>query len=293
MLWKEITFTCQKSDVTSLEDYMLELGACSVTFKDAKNTPILEPSIGETPLWDQVQLTSLFTEEYDIRTLSTQIKQNANLKAIALETRTFADEDWERTWMDNFHPIQFGPRLWVCPSWEEIPEPDAVNILLDPGLAFGTGTHETTALCLAWLDENIKGQESVIDYGCGSGILAIVAKKLGAASVCGIDIDPQAIIATRDNAEKNNIHPATIQIYMADDQPASLQSDIVVANILAGILIDLSEHITAKVKPHGKIVLSGILKDQVEAVLLHYSQTFDMSAPIYRNEWALLTGTKK
>jgi ribosomal protein L11 methyltransferase len=272
---------------------MFALGACSVTFRDAEDTPILEPSIGETPLWDQVQLTSLFTEEYDIHTLSSKIKRMAPLKTSTPETRIFADEDWERTWMNDFHPIQFGPRLWVCPSWEEIPEPDAVNILLDPGLAFGTGTHETTALCLTWLDENIKGKESVIDYGCGSGILAIAAKKLGADTVYGIDIDPQAIIATRDNAEKNHIDPKTIQIYMADDQPALLQSDIVVANILAGILIDLSEHITAIVKPHGKIVLSGILKEQAETVLLHYSQAFKMSSPIYKNEWTLLTGTKK
>ncbi len=293
MLWQEINFTCEKSSITILEDYMLNLGACSVTFKDAEDIPILEPALGETPLWDKVSFTALFTDDHDLQDLLQNIKQSHPSIINSLNSHTFADEDWERTWMDNFKPLQFGKRLWVCPSWETPPNPNAINILLDPGLAFGTGTHETTALCLSWLDQHIKGHESVIDYGCGSGILAVAAKKLGASQVYGIDIAPQAVTATQDNAIKNDIDPKDILVFLADEQPETLQTDIVVANILAGILIELFEHINAKVKPSGTIVLSGILREQADEVLLHYSQSFQMNAPTFKGDWALLSGTKK
>jgi ribosomal protein L11 methyltransferase len=188
--------------------------------------------------------------------------------------------------------MQFGKKLWICPSWCEIPDKNAVNVMLDPGLAFGTGTHPTTAMCLEYLDGfDIKGR-TVIDYGCGSGILAIAALKLGAGKVIGIDIDPQAIQASRDNAVRNGVSE-NFELYLVDERPAGLQADLVVANILAGPLRELAPLLSTLVKDHGHIALSGILETQSQEINGIYGQWFDMTAPNIREEWCQLSGIKK
>lgn len=201
------------------------------------------------------------------------------------------DKDWEREWMENFHPMQFGQRLWICPSWRDVPDPEAVNVMLDPGLAFGTGTHPTTALCLTWLDGQELGGQTVIDYGCGSGILGIAALKLGAGRVIGVDIDPQAIEASRENAARNGVENG-VELYLPADRP-QLQADVLVANILAGPLRELASDIASLVKPGGRLALSGILATQAEEVRAAYLPWFEMDAPVEQEEWVRLSGIRK
>ncbi|KZY88469.1 ribosomal protein L11 methyltransferase, partial [Oleiphilus sp. HI0072] len=207
------------------------------------------------------------------------------------------NEDWTRKWIDNFKPIQFGRRLWICPSWHDIPEPNAVNLMLDPGLAFGTGTHPTTALCLKWLDayalnDDGLNNKTVVDFGCGSGILGLAALLLGAKSVVGIDNDPQALLATQDNAKRNEVEAQQFPVYLPEDSPKD-QVDLVLANILAQPLHDLRSNIAALVKPKGKLILSGILEHQAAALVHDYEEWFEMDKPQLEDGWVCLTGTKK
>ncbi|MDA0910369.1 MAG: 50S ribosomal protein L11 methyltransferase [Proteobacteria bacterium] len=296
MLWKELSLTCLKANLEALEDYLLMQGACSVTYQDAKDQPILEPKAGENPLWDEVVLVALFTEEYQLSDIATSIDESALKPNIIgdIHTREFADQDWTRTWMDDFKPMQFGRRLWIYPSWctPEIHSDDQVNILLDPGLAFGTGTHQTTALCLQWLEQHVTAKDHVIDLGCGSGILAVAAKKLGAHDVIAIDNDPQAILATHANAEKNGIN-TNFTAHLPDEAPKSVKADILIANILAGILIDLKEIIANFIKPHGKLALSGILQEQVDDIIKAFSPYFILNEPTFKDEWTLISGIRK
>ena len=193
--------------------------------------------------------------------------------------------------MDNFHPMQFGDRLWICPSWREIPAPEAVNVMLDPGLAFGTGTHPTTSLCLKWLDsQNTKGQ-SVVDFGCGSGILAVAALKLGASSAIGIDIDPQALQASKENARRNAVDHL-LSVFLPKDQP-QIQADFVLANILSGPLLELRDVISDYCKPGGKLVLSGILAEQIPVIEKAYGEFFTLEASQIEGEWARVSGIKQ
>lgn len=223
----------------------------------------------------------------------TQLKASRLLEeGFAHKIEQLEDKDWEREWMDNFHPMQFGKRLWICPSWREIPEPDAVNVMLDPGLAFGTGTHPTTSLCLEWLEGLDLEGKTVVDFGCGSGILAIAAIKLGAAKVIGIDIDPQAILASKDNATRNGVADQ-IELYLPQDQPEGLIADVVVANILAGPLRELSGIITSLVKPQGQLAMSGVLDTQAEDVASYYAEQFDLDAIVEQQEWCRISGKKK
>ncbi|WP_395947461.1 50S ribosomal protein L11 methyltransferase [Caedibacter taeniospiralis] len=296
MLWKEISLTCLKNNLETLEDFLLAQGACSVTYQDAKDQPILEPKAGENPLWDEIVLVALFTEEYQLDTIANELAQSSLPTHIIgeIQTREFADQDWTRAWMADFKPMQFGKRLWIYPSWC-IPEKQTanqVNILLDPGLAFGTGTHQTTALCLNWLEQNIAKNNSIIDLGCGSGILAIAASKLGASNVIAIDNDPQAILATYANAEKNAIH-ASFNAYLPHEVPKDIKVDILIANILAGILIELAPTITSFVKQGGKLALSGILQDQISDIIDVFSADFILYQPIFKDEWVLVSGIRK
>ena len=244
-------------------------------------------SPGETKLWGNTDVVGLYDAETDID----ELKSILNLEQYSYKIEQLEDNDWEREWMDNFHPMQFGKRLWICPSWREIPDPNAVNVMLDPGLAFGTGTHPTTALCLTWLDSLDLNNKIVIDYGCGSGILAIAALKLGAARVIGIDIDPQAIQASHDNAERNKVSEK-IELYLAKDIPNNLQADVVVANILAGPLKDLKPQISKLVKPSGELGLSGILANQSQSVCDAYQTEFVLDPVIEQDEWCRITGKK-
>jgi len=290
MPWHQLTLTIPRDQAESLEDTLLELGAISVTLQDAADVPVLEPLPGETPLWPQVDVVGLFEEQTD----TIQVDQALAARGIRGGTWSHVeDQDWERAWMDQFQPLCFGKRLWIVPSWIEAPDAQAVNILLDPGLAFGTGTHPTTALCLEWLDGADMAGKTVLDYGCGSGILAIAALKLGALEAWGIDIDPQALTATRDNAARNGIEAGRLHAGPPATLPGEAQFDVLLANILMGPLIELAPTLTAHVKPGGALVLSGLLAEQAEGVMAAYAEAFDFEPPTLKEGWARLSAVRR
>lgn len=292
MPWIQLRITTTEEKAEQVSDMLQGWGAQAVSFVDAQDTPIYEPMPGEVIYWAKTIVVGLFDAEHPMD------KVLANLQKVALfrngceyKLEQLEDKDWEREWMDNFHPIKFGNRLWVCPSWRDIPDPTAVNVLLDPGLAFGTGTHPTTALCMQWLDEHIQPGHTVVDFGCGSGILGIAALKLGAQRVVGIDIDPQAIEASTANAERNGV-ASQIELYLPKNQP-SLQADVVVANILAGPLAELATVISSYVRPGGLLALSGILQSQAENVIAAYTAEFDFDPVAEQEEWVRLSARKR
>lgn len=288
MPWIQLRINTTNELAEQISEQLEESGAVSVTFQDTYDNPVFEPLPGETKLWGNTDVVGLYDAQIDID----ELKAILNLDQYSYKIEQLEDKDWEREWMDNFHPMQFGKRLWICPSWRDIPDPNAVNVMLDPGLAFGTGTHPTTALCLTWLDSLDLNNKIVIDYGCGSGILAIAALKLGAKRVIGVDIDPQAIQASRDNAERNNVSE-NIELYLAKDLPNNLQADVVVANILAGPLKELEPQINNLVKTNGKLGLSGILATQSQSVYEAYQTHFELDPIIEQEEWCRITGKKK
>ncbi|PJG85935.1 50S ribosomal protein L11 methyltransferase [Conservatibacter flavescens] len=293
MAWVQIRLNSTNEKAEEISEFLEKLGALSVTFMDSRDTPIFEPLPGETRLWGNTDVIALFDAETDMQTIVDVLKnQHYLVDGMAYKIEQIEDKDWEREWMDNFHPMRFGERLWICPSWREVPDPNAVNVMLDPGLAFGTGTHPTTALCLEWLDSlNLQGK-TVIDFGCGSGILAIAALKLGAAHAIGIDIDPQAILASRNNAEANGVADR-LQLFLSDQKPASLKADVVVANILAGPLKELYPVISELVVENGELGLSGILETQGQSVCETYAQTFHLDPIAVKDEWCRITGKQK
>ncbi|MCB1715228.1 MAG: 50S ribosomal protein L11 methyltransferase [Candidatus Competibacteraceae bacterium] len=294
--WLQLTLAAREHTPEQLEDALLAAGAIAVTLRDGGDQPVLEPAPGETPLWPETLVTGLFDVQTDIEAVKVNLCQQlgtAVLHETCLETLT--ERDWVRAWLDNFHPMRFGRRLWVCPSATAPPQPDAVNLLLDPGLAFGTGTHPTTALCLEWLDAAELNNKRVIDYGCGSGILAIAAARLGAKQVWAVDIDPQALLATRENAARNQVAeqiqlgaPATLS-----DVSSPLQVDVVLANILAGPLIVLAPLLAGFIRSGGAVVLAGLISDQVQDVQQAYAPWFDFQANRQRENWVLLHGVKR
>ena len=288
MPWIQVSISATPSDYERIEDTLLSLGAQSVTLSDAADNPILEPQPGDTPLWQQAIITGLFDDSMPVETLCEHIKQKLGDDALNIETTMLADQDWTRTWMDSFKPMQFGRRLWVCPKHLEPPEPSAVNLMLDPGLAFGTGTHPTTALCLHWLDAHMH-HTRVLDYGCGSGILAIAALLLGAEQADCVDIDPQALQATRDNAEANGV-VEKISTCKPEQLEAGARYDLVLANILSGPLTQLAPELSSHCTNGGEIVLSGILADQADEVRNAYNAYFDMTTTETLDDWVLLHG---
>ncbi|WP_312592404.1 50S ribosomal protein L11 methyltransferase [Stutzerimonas nitrititolerans] len=291
MPWLQLRLAIAPEQASTLEDALLGVGAVSVTFMDAEDQPIFEPDLGTTPLWSKTHLLALFEADVDESNLLAHLQLLAGGELPDYQLERIEDQDWERSWMDNFQPMRFGRRLWIVPSWHAAPEPDAVNLLLDPGLAFGTGTHPTTALCLEWLDEqDLRGQQ-VIDFGCGSGILAIAALLLGAEQAIGTDIDPQALEASRDNAGRNGIGPARFPLYLPEQLPVA-QADVVVANILAGPLVALAPQITALVKPGGRLALSGVLAEQAEEVRAAYRDTFDLDPTEEKDGWVRISGVR-
>lgn len=296
MSWVQIRFHAGRDQVDAIENALLAAGALSVTLQDDADQPILEPELGTTPIWDNTQVIGLFDANQNTDALIEQIAlcfaAEGGSQLPAFKTELVEDKDWVRAWMDDYHPMPFGQRLWVCPSWREPPQADAVNLMLDPGLAFGTGTHPTTALCLQYLDREVEGDELVVDYGCGSGILGIAALLLGAKHMVGVDIDPQALTATRDNAGRNRISDDKYEIYLPDDTPA-VEADMTVANILAGPLVSLGEHIASLTRSGGKLALSGLLAEQAEEVSACYSQWFAMNPPQQQGDWVILTGVKR
>lgn len=293
MPWIQVKLNATSENAETISDMLMEeSGALSVTFLDAKDTPIFEPLPGETRLWGETDIVALYDAEMDMDLAINIIKDSGLLQqGFSYKVEQLEDKDWEREWMDNFHPMKFGERLWICPSWKAIPDPDAVNVMLDPGLAFGTGTHATTALCLEWLSAMDLNGKTVIDFGCGSGILAIAALKLGAAKVVGIDIDPQALLASKDNAERNGV-ANQIELFLPQDQPEGLVADVVVANILAAPLRELSDIIKGHVKPSGLLAMSGVLDTQAESVASFYSDQFQLDPIAEQQEWCRISGKK-
>jgi len=271
------------------EDALFELGAVSVTLEDAADDPVLEPAPGATPLWPTVVVKAVFEGSSDADVITAALAQ-APPDAPTPRVEVLPDKAWEREWLKDFRPMRFGRRLWVCPGGMVASGPDAVRIELDPGLAFGTGTHPTTALCLEWLDSQDVSGRQVVDYGCGSGILAIAAAKLGAASVLAMDIDPQALIATRDNAERNAVLGCIT--VTADPQLDADKADLVLANILAGPLVELAPRFARATRPGGHIALSGLLAEQVKPVTAAYRPWFDIGPAATRDGWALLAGRR-
>lgn len=292
MAWLQLRLHAQADQIEALEDALLACNALSVTLQDDADQPILEPELGTTPTWDETQIIGLFDANQDSEALLQALKDSYAQPLPTYKLEILEDKDWIRAWMDDYHPMQFGERLWVCPSWREPPQANAVNLLLDPGLAFGTGTHPTTALCLAFLDRNVNNQNLVLDFGCGSGILGIAALLLGAKEMIGIDIDPQALLATCDNAQRNQIDPSRYRVYLPDAAPDTT-ADITVANILAGPLAALAPEIAARTKSGGLLALSGLLAEQAASVSACYSQWFAMNPPLQQGDWVLLSGIKK
>lgn len=293
MSWLQLRLDTRLEQVEPLEALILAAGAVAVTMEDNADQPVLEPGVGETPLWHQTRLTGLFTADTDMEDVLAQFPPEL-LAACNQRVEILEDKDWEREWISHYRPMRFGKRLWVCPSWLEPPEPEAVNLLLDPGLAFGTGTHPTTALCLTELDGmNLAGCR-VVDYGCGSGILAVAALKLGAAKALGVDNDPQALSASRDNCARNQLAETSLDVALPEAEiiaPWQRQADLVVANILAGPLMGLSETLLGLLQPGGTLMLSGLLNTQVAELCAHYSGRLELTVVGEREDWVCLRGT--
>ncbi len=293
------------------EDALFELGALSVTLLDAADDPVLEPAPGAMPLWPTIIVRAVFAADTDVNAVRTALGSTPGLDPLLVaghaEFEPVADRAWEREWLKDFKPMRFGRRLWVCPGGQR-PDPgivgsdvDMVLLELDPGLAFGTGTHATTALCLEWLDAGASPGEGdfkswlagadVIDYGCGSGILAIAALRLGARRAVAMDIDPQALLATRENAERNEVHR---QLHVtADREVEKAQADVLLANILAGPLVELAPLLAERTRAGGRIALSGLLVEQADAVTAAYRPWFDIGLTGTRDGWGLLTGYRR
>ena len=295
MPWLELRFLCAEREAEAFSDALMEAGALSVSVEDADaNTADEQPMFGEPGYvvegaWRRNVVVALIDVDADVQALAREATAGAGLAAVPdCTVKEVADQDWVRLTQQQFDPIRISERLWIVPSWHEPPDPNALAIRLDPGLAFGTGSHPTTRLCLQWLDQNIKSGNTVLDYGCGSGILAVAAAKFGASSVVATDIDPQALIATRDNAVAND---CTLDI-RGTDALTGLTADVVVANILTNPLKVLAPALVGHVKAGGRLTLSGILESQELEVIAAYASLIELTAFRREDGWTCLTGTK-
>lgn len=295
MPWQELRITTDSRHAEALSEALFDLGALSVSIEDAAaGTAAEKPIFGEPgepvdQLWDNSIVVAHLDEGMDADLSVAAAAQTIGQPLPQYEVVTIEEQDWVRLTQSQFDPIPISQRLWITPTWHECPDPAAVNIQLDPGLAFGTGSHPTTRLCLQWLDANLKGGETVLDYGCGSGILAIAAKKLGAGDTVGVDIDPQAMIASAQNAEQNAVD---IAFFLPDDIQGG-QFDVVVANILTNPLKALAPMLAGRVKTGGRITLSGILSEQADDVMAIYAQWFDFAPAASHEGWVCLSGTRR
>jgi len=291
MPWLQAHLTTDKTRAPLIELLFENLGALSVTLDDAEDEPLLEPPPGASPLWQRTRVTGLFQGDTDADALRGAIHKTLNQEVGRdLQLQVLEDQVWERVWLERFHPMRFGSRLWICPDGQRPKDEDGVFLDLDPGLAFGTGTHPTTALCLQWLDRAGVEDTTLMDFGCGSGILAIAALKLGAQRAIAIDHDPQALQATRDNATRNGVLQQ-LQIQSSDESVTG-PVDLLLANILASTLIRLHPQLAGYLKPGGRLILSGILSEQAQQVSDAFEPDFKMQPPRILEEWVLLEGRR-
>jgi ribosomal protein L11 methyltransferase len=291
MDWRQFTMNLNSLEADEVESVFSRHGALSITFSDAGDNPVLEPAPGETPMWSNTKITGLFTADADFQSLREDLLSVFDLDDLpANEIEDLEERAWEREWLKDFRPMKFGHRLWVSPKDMVVEDDNAIIVRLDPGLAFGTGTHETTALCLEWLDSLDLAGKRVLDMGCGSGILAIAATKLGASVAHGTDIDPQAIIASHQNAADNGVSDKTT--FVTDPSLLDNQYDIVIANILAGTLIELAAEISKRTVHGGRMALSGILSAQVSGVSDAFAPWFTLKPATMNNDWARVTGQR-
>ena len=291
MDWLQISFQIEKSQADLISEVLTGLGSLSITYSDTHDDAIYEPPVGQTPLWDNITVNALFSADVNQEDIEASIFEICNVNA--LTSFILKDRVWEDECKKDFHSMKFGENIWVCPSWEsqaELPS-DAIIINMDPGLAFGTGSHQTTSLCLEYLDNNPPKNIDVIDFGCGSGILAIAAAKLGALRVLAIDNDPQAVISSKDNVINNQCESIIKSIH-SDDEIDFESCDLLIANILANPLIKLAPTFAVFVNTDGKLLLSGILKKQVDRVVGCYSEYFTNLEVSNIDEWYRVTGTR-
>jgi ribosomal protein L11 methyltransferase len=300
----ELSFELGSLDPEETEAACFACGATSVTFVDSRDDPVLEPLPGEFRLWPATRLQALFiaedvgasgaaasTTSHDgAPVLRQRLSEALGLTAALIEVRMVADRAWEREWLKDFHAMRFGNRLWICPHHEQVDDPDAVVVKMDPGLAFGTGTHPTTALCLEWLDQGPISGARMIDYGCGSGVLAVASARLGASEAHCFDIDPQALLATRDNAEANAAGARVRLHHSVDTLPAGV--DLLVSNILSGPLCELAPRFASLVRPGGDLVLAGLMEHEVSEVTRAYDACFDIRPFGQREGWVGLCGRR-
>ena len=293
MTWRQIRLRCKRDQLDAVEERLLELGAQSLSIADAGDEPLFEPLPGEMPLWRESIISATFADDIDTDSITQALGPLLTPSALAdAAWEQLAENDWSESYKQHFKPLACAPGLWIVPSWCHPPEPDAVNIRLDPGMAFGTGTHPTTALCLARLAAMPPLGLDVIDYGCGSGILTVAACKLGARQARAVDIDPQALRACAENLARNRVDPGSYRIC----EPAELDDnpcDLLLANILAGTLIELAADFTGRLRPGGRILLSGILKHQAKTIQSAYETWFDFEPASVREDWICLDGTRK
>lgn len=290
MVWYQLKIEhCPSEEIEQISEELEEYGALSIMLTDKNDNPVLEPEPGTTPLWPEVIIQALYAQAEEAQ----QSRSHLTLTRPSLECsmEILADKDWERAWMDDFKPQRFGNRLWICPTWHTPPDPQAVNLMLDPGLAFGTGTHPTTSLCLTWLEQAELSDKTVIDYGCGSGILSLAAVKLGARHVLAVDIDVQALQATQNNAHSNQITEQQISISM----PEALQDpvDLIIANILLAPLMSLNDRFYQLLNPGANLVVSGILTEQADLLIKTYESSFSHIATHHQDGWSLLVFARR
>src|SRR6185312_682838 len=296
MAWLELKLALGHLDAERVEEALEEVGALSVTLEDAGDEPIYEPDSDKPSLWSDIRLTALFPADAHMDSVTARLTQALSLKELPPHRiEPLEDRDWVREWLKDFKPMRFGRRLWICPTAYTPPDPAAINLILDPGLAFGTGTHATTALCLEWLDGADVKDRLVVDYGCGSGILAIAAARLGAREVWAVDNDPQALVASRDNAARNGV-VERLRICLPPEfssKGPALQADALVANILAGPLVSLEPVLAAHLKPGGRLVLSGILKTQEADIRRAYKADFAELETQAKGDWIRVVGRRR
>lgn len=291
MAWLQFSLQATSDNVDAWSDALMDAGAAAVSTEPIDQQAIYESHPQDQPMWDAVQLNALFTVDHDPLVIQSLLAQTINSATLSKGTwSTIADQNWVKVSQQNMQPMLFGKNLWVCPSWSPIPDPNAINIILDPEMAFGTGSHATTALCLEWIADNVKPDVTVIDYGCGSGILAIAAAKMGAAAVYATDIDPIALEVSRNNAAVNNIN-TNFYTFLPQEMP-DIQADVVIANIMAKPLLELAPVLIGLLKSGGTLVLSGILTEQSEMIQNCYAQWCKDFQVTLQDEWARITAVR-